>query len=428
MQGLLNVEPWWRFAAALLIGALIGIEREIVQQREEGGEFAGIRTFALIALFGALAAYSGQILRIEIFLIAYGGFLLLMVGGRIAGVLRDRTEGMTTEVVALITPLLGALVIWDQVDLAAALSVIIALVLSLKLPLHRIARTISDEDLRATLQFGLISLVILPLLPNHTVDPLGILNPFEIWLLVILVSGISFVGYLLMKFGSPNKGIGVAALLGGLVSSTAATVSFSDRAKTRPQYSDLAAMAVVMATASSFPVILVEILAVHPPLLQMVVLPLASMLLASAGVAFYLWRRRSGEPDEEAADSIEVTNPLRFQTALLFAVIFTVVLVFVRLARDELGGAGVFLASGLSGLTGVDSIALSASKLASAGQLDLWNAALSILIAVFVNMIFKLSLAHILGSKQIARIMRGAFAVILVVGGVATWVGLSLVK
>lgn len=426
MQAFLNVEPWWRFAAALLIGALIGIEREVVQQREHAEEYAGVRTFAFIALFGSLSAYASQLLRIEVFLIAYSGFLLFIVGGHVAAVMRDRTEGITTEVVALITPLLGALVIWNQVELAAALSVIIALILSLKPPLHRIARTISDEDLRATLQFGLISLVVLPLLPNRTVDPLGLLNPFEIWLLVILVSGISFVGYLFMKFGSANKGSGVAGLLGGLVSSTATTVSFSARSKDRPYYSDLAAMAIIMATATSFPVVFIEILAVYPPLLPVVAVPLSVLLLASAAVAYYLWRQHWGGPEDEGAGPFQVTNPLRFQTALVFAAIFTIVLVFVRLARDELGGAGVYLASGLSGLTGIDSITLSVSKLASTGELDLWNAGLSILIAIFVNMLFKLALAHILGSRQIASILRRAFAAILAAGGLATWVGMFL--
>lgn len=426
MEHLINIEPWWRFGAALLIGAMIGIEREFVQQRAESSSFAGIRTFAFIAMLGALAAYAAQLHGIVIFYIAYGGFFLLIAGNRVASVSQGLTMGMTTEVVAILTPLLGALVVWDHAEVAAALGVITALMLAMKPRLHRIARRMSNEELRATLQFGLLSLVILPLLPDQPLGPFGVLNPFRIWLLVILVSGISFLGYLLMKFGSPAGGTGLAGLFGGLVSSTATTVSFAGRSKEFPEIGKLAANAVILASAVSFPRILVEVLVVHPPLLRLLALPMIVMLVAGAGIAYGIWRTQDKEQESALDTDVGVSNPLRLQSALTFGALFTVVLILVRYASELFGRTGLYVASGLSGLTGVDSITLSASGLAADAQLTLEAAALAILTATLVNMLFKLALAAALGSDRLRRVVTPAFLLILAVGGLATWGSLSL--
>ncbi|MGA9531341.1 MAG: MgtC/SapB family protein [Anaerolineales bacterium] len=426
MELLINIEPWWRFGAALLIGAMIGIEREFVQQRNESASFAGIRTFALISLFGSLAAYAAQLHGIEIFYLAYGGFFLLIAGNRVASVNQGLTTGMTTEVVAVLTPLLGALVIWDHAEVAAALGVITALMLAMKPRLHRIARKMSNEELRATLQFGLLSLVILPLLPDQPLGPFGVLNPFRIWLLVILVSGISFLGYLLMKFGTAASGTGLAGLFGGLVSSTATTVSFAGRSKEAPQIGTLAANAIILASAISFPRIIVEVLVVHSPLLRLLALPLGAMLITGGGIAYAIWRNQPSDREEPIDGGVEVSNPLRLQSALTFGALFTVVLILVRYANEFFGRAGLYIASGLSGLTGVDSITLSASGLAADAQLTLEAAALAILAATLVNMLFKLALASALGSAQMRRIVTPAFLLIIAVGGLATWGSLAL--
>lgn len=426
MEDLINVEPWWRFGVALLLGALIGIEREFVQQQKERSSFAGIRTFAFISLYGALSAYAAQLHGVAVFIAAYAGFLLLIVGNRVSSVLRGRTTGMTTEVVAVLTPLLGALIIWDQAEVAAALSVITALILSLKPRLHRIARRMSYDDLRATIQFGLISLVILPLLPDQALGPLGVLNPFEIWVLVILVSGISFVGYLLMKFGAPRQGSGLAGLFGGLVSSTATTVSFATRSRETPGISGLAALAVILASVVSFPRIIVEVLAVHPPVLGPLALPIAAMLLAGIGTAYFHWRRGSETTySDEVEDAIQVSNPLRLRSALIFALMFAVVLLAVKAANEHFGNTGLYLASALSGLTGVDSITLSASGLAADNTLEISRAALAILIAVFVNFALKMALAHALGSRELRRAIYPALGTVLVVGAITGWISLQ---
>lgn len=426
MDNLINLEPWWRFGAALLIGALIGIEREFVQQRDDASGFAGIRTFAFISLFGALAAFAADLHGFGIFLVAYGGFVVMIAGNRIASVWQGITTGMTTEVVAVLAPLLGALVIWDQATVAAALGVIIALMLAMKPRLHMMARRMSGEDLRATLQFGLISLVILPLLPNQQIPPFNVLNPREVWLLVILVSGISFVGYLLMKIIGPRQGMTFGGLFGGLVSSTATTVSFSSQSRESPNLSVVAGIAVVLASTVMFPRIIVEVLAVYPPLLKVLALPLLLMLATGALAARFFWKRSDQDDTMDLDEAVQVSNPLRFQTALLFAVMFAVVLVVVQYANEAFGSAGLFIASGLSGLTGVDSITLSVSGLASSGQLNVRNASIAILIAAIVNTGFKVGLAQFMGAPRLRSVVWRSFGLMILVGILSGWLAINL--
>ncbi|MGA9192162.1 MAG: MgtC/SapB family protein [Anaerolineales bacterium] len=415
MEQFINLEPWWRFGAALFIGALIGIEREFVQQHAEQRSFAGIRTFSFIALFGALAAYISRAQGEIVFIVAYGGYVLLVAGNRVAMVVRDRSEGMTTEVVALATPLLGALVIWDHPNIAAALSVVIALLLSLKFPLHNIARRMSIADLRATLQFGLLAVVVLPLLPNQALGPFGVLNPFQIWLLVVFVSGISFLGYLLMKLLGPERGTGLAGLFGGLVSSTAATVSFADRSRQDPRLAAVSAIAIVLASTVMFPRMLIEILVVNSRLVASLWLPVTAMLGAGVLVAIILWRGRPSAPDG-VSSAVELGNPLRITSAVGFALLFAIVLVVVKVANESFGTAGLYLASGLSGLTGVDTITLSASGLAARGQIEPQAAAGAIVLAALVNTAAKAALASFLGPGALRRTILWAFGAMLIVG------------
>jgi len=198
-----------------LIGALIGLEREFVQQRTEERDFAGIRTFSLMAVLGAVAAYFSQQFGLLLFIAVYLSLAFLVWVSHLGDIYRGHEEGITTEVVALIVPLLGAMVIWGEAELAAALGVITALLLALKPRLHGLARRMSSEDLKATLEISLFTAVILPLLPNQSFGPFGLLNPFQIWLMVVFVSGIGFLGYVLIKILGAEQGVGLTGVFGG---------------------------------------------------------------------------------------------------------------------------------------------------------------------------------------------------------------------
>jgi uncharacterized membrane protein (DUF4010 family) len=426
LSDLLNLEPWWRFAAALLIGALIGLEREYVQQRRAESEFAGIRTFSLFALLGAVAAYLGDRFGSWPFLLVYLGLILLVWASYMGEALRGHEEGITTEVAALLVPLLGAMVIWGEFALAAALAVVTALVLALKPRLHNLARRMSAEDLRATLEFSLITAVVLPLLPNRNFGPYGIFNPFQIWLLVVFVSGIGFLGYVLMKFLGAEQGVGLTGVLGGLVSSTATTVSFSGRSKEVPELSPIFVRGILLTSSVMFPRVMAEVAVVYPRLLRIVSVPLGAMLLVNLILVFYMWRRgRSSE--QEQRQKVDVSNPLKLTAAITFGLAFSIVLVVVRVANEFFGDVGVYVASALSGLADVDAITLSASELASFGQLELRVAGAAIIVAALVNTIAKAVMAWVLGAPELRRTIVRAFGLILVTGVVSgvvvLWVG-----
>jgi uncharacterized membrane protein (DUF4010 family) len=415
MELFLNIEPWWRFGAALLIGALIGLEREFVQQRTEDPEFAGIRTFSLFALLGAVAAYVTQLHGILPFIVAYIMLALLIWASYLGEIYRGHEEGITTEVVALIVPLLGAMVVWGSFELAAALGVITALILALKPTLHNLARRMSAVDLRATLEFALITAVVLPLLPNRNFGPFNVINPFHVWLLVIFVSGIGFLGYILIKILGAEQGVGLTGVLGGLVSSTATTVSFAGRSKEDPRLSSVLVRGVVLASCLMYPRVMIEVAVVYAPLLKIVSVPLAVMLLVSLGFVYFLWRKRKVD-EQESRERMDVSNPLRLPTAITFALAFSIVLIVVQAANEFLGYAGVYLASALAGVTDVDAITLSVSDLASSGQIELGVAATAIVLATLVNTTAKAVIAWILGSHELRRAVARAFAVVLLTG------------
>ena len=181
MFSLSDFDPWWRFGFALVIGALIGLEREFFQQMEESPDFAGIRTFSLIALLGSVATYLADDFGIIFAALALGGLILMTLVSYSGALVRSKTEtGITTEVAAILTFLFGVLVMGDHASVAIALAVITSLLLTFKGKLHGFIRNMSVDDIHVTLQFALVAAVILPLLPNRTIDPMGLLNPFQI--------------------------------------------------------------------------------------------------------------------------------------------------------------------------------------------------------------------------------------------------------
>ncbi|MFP3853193.1 MAG: MgtC/SapB family protein [Anaerolineales bacterium] len=408
-----QLDPWWRFGAAMLIGALIGLEREYIQQRGGEPEFAGIRTFSLLALLGAVAAYLSLEFGIIVFLVAYVLIGVMIAGSLAAEILsRDRGEGITTEVVGLLVPFLGALVIFDYAELAAALSVVAALVLALKPALHGLASRMSYTDLWATLQFALITAVVLPMLPNESFGPYDAFNLREVWLMVVLVSGISFIGYILMKLWGTKRGVGVTGLLGGLASSTAVTVSLSNRSRDVPTLSRSFALGIILASCVLVPRVLVEVAAVEARLLPLVLPPLLAMLAAGGIGAFLLWRRSRLDAQEER--ETELKNPLELSAALTFALAFGFVILLVRAANAFFGEAGVFAASLITGLVDVDAITLSSAKLVAGGQLEMRVGAQAILIAAIMNTISKAAITLVVGApalrKEILRVL-GAMVV-----------------
>lgn len=415
MALLAEFEPWWRFAFTLLIGALIGLEREFHQQKEESPDFAGIRTFSLISLLGAVAAFLAADYGVVLAALALAGLILMVTVSYSGALFRSKTEpGITTEVGAILTFLFGVLVIEEQETVAIALAVITSLLMAMKGRLHGAIRNMSTEDIHVTLQFALVAAVILPLLPNRALDPFGLLNPFQIWLMVVFISGIGFSGYILMNILGPSQGINLMGFLGGLASSTATTISFSSASKENPRMAPQYARAVIMASTVMFPRVFFLILVIHPPLAVKASPPLAAMLAAGLIYIFVAGKRTGGS--EDSPSSVKVGNPLKLSTAVKFGLLFAFVLIIIEFAQNSLGTTGVYLTSFLTGLTDVDAISLSLTRLATRNQVTLQVAGVAVVLAALMNTLSKGAIAYFSGSPELRKHVLPALGIIMLIG------------
>ncbi|MEM0498453.1 MAG: MgtC/SapB family protein [Methanothrix sp.] len=383
------------FVMAMIIGALIGIERQrrIIEDKTRG--VAGLRTFVLIALLGALAASLSEIFGDMFIVAAYAGFLILVgigyaTASRITGWL-----DFTSAVAAAITFLLGALCYFEEsMLLAVALSILVTWTLATRKIAHRYVEAISDAELLDTLKMGLVALVILPLLPDRALDPLEVLNPRRIWMMVVLVSLISYVGYILIRVLGDDRGLTLTGILGGIVSSTAVTMSMASEVRERSQSLASAVFATTLASCTMFPRILLIVMLVNMELL----LPLSAQLAAMAGVGVALAyvRRKNAAPIE---GGVKHKDPFRLIPALKFGALFAFILFITKLASISLGDAGSYAAGVISGLADVDAVVLAMATLA-AGSISTETAVIAIMLAAITNTALKLSIAFVMGSRE----------------------------
>lgn len=412
---------FYRFGVSLFIGILIGLQREYASETHGNSEsrsqmFAGVRTFALMALVGCTAALLADLLGSPWVFVAIIVPLgaLITVGYFVTASRGD--AGMTTEVAAVATVLVGALCYWGELILAVALGVTITVLLSLKLELHRFAARLTREDILSALQFAVITAIILPLLPDETFGPVpfDIFNPYHIWLFVVLISGISFLGYVLMKATNVQQGIPLTGLLGGLASSTATTLSFAQRSHKNRLFARPFALAIMLAWTVMFGRAMVEIGTVNPNLLRVAWLPLA--LTGGSGLAYcaYLYFSAPGEDDEE---EVSLANPFNLGPAIKFGLIYTAVLIISRGGQYYFGETGLYVSSVIAGLADVDAIALSMAELSNqAGGPGLPIAARAVVMAALANTFAKGTLVVVTGSALLRRELLPGFILMLVVG------------
>ncbi len=396
------------FAISLVLGAFIGLERERGQDRP-----LGIRSFSLVAGLGTLTALIAR--QTEMLWLLPAAFLVLgalLVVGYVASRERGRL-GLTTELAGLATFGLGVLVFIGPIELAVALGVVTAALLHFKPQLHALADRAAEKDMLAMVQFGLVAFVVLPVLPNRNFGPYEVLNPYHIWLMVVLVSAINLAAYVLLKFAGGRRGSAVSGLLGGMVSSTATTYSFSTRARECEALSYSAAIAVIAASAVTAPRIAVIAGLVNVRVLPAIWLPLLVVFEASALPLVYYWTRI---PNETIADRPEIKNPVQLGAALIFGLLYAVVSFAVAAAQAEYGTTGMYVVSAVSGLSGVDAITLSVARLVGAGRLAASQAADLLIVAYLANLLAKGALAALVGTPRLARIIAVAFGSAFVTG------------
>ena len=403
----------WAFLVAGLVGFLIGLERE--RKREMVGSiFAGVRTFPLIALFGGITALLSEEAGPAVLVVGFASMAVL------AGLAYWRETagekvGGTTQVAAFVTYGLGVFAGLGFFAAALAGAVLTTGILSLRQELRRFTRALTDKDLFATVQFAAVSLVILPLVPDASYGPWGVWNPRTIWLLVVLISGISFVGYVAVKVVGPRRGIGLSGLLGGLASSTAVTMSFTQRSREQEGLATTLAVGALGATAVSAPRLLVLLAVVAPSLLAPAAIPLGTLFLATSVAALVLSRRRLS--DDEPPN---VSNPFELVTALQFAILFALVLLLTRAAQEYLGVGGLYVASGLAGVAQLDAITLSLGRQVQDG-LSSEIAARGLALAIGANSAFKGALAYSLGGRRFGTIVLVSLLVVGTLTVVAGW-------
>ena len=407
---------FFKFALSLGIGILVGLQREYAQFQEERHLGAGIRTFALIGLVGCAAAMITEEMSSPWPFIA-----ILVVTGMLFSInffveVWHGKGGLTTEFSALLTLLAGALVYLGHFAIAIATMVAITGLLSLKLEMHNFVRNLSREDLFAILKFAVITAIVLPILPNKNYgpEPFDIFNPYKIWLLVVLISGISFVGYILIKTIGAKRGIGLLGFLGGLVSSTAVTLTMTQRSKSTPELSCSFAQAILIAWTVMYARLLIIVTAINPALLVRLWLPVSGGIAVGLGyVLYFYFKDRAISTHSE----ISFVNPFELGPAIKFGLLFSLILLISKAAQIYLGDTGVYLASIISGLADVDAIALSVAGMsADPGQLALDIAARSIVFAGVSNTILKGAVAVTGGSAELRKtILPGTIFIVIVV-------------
>jgi uncharacterized membrane protein (DUF4010 family) len=402
-----------QLAVALGRGFVQGRQRERVES-----SIGGIRTFPLIALFGTVCALLGKTFGGWVVAAGLLALVAIVVYSNLAKMKSgDIDPGMTTEVAALLLYALGAYVVIGSMIVAVVVGGAMAVLLQFKKPLHALAGAIGERDMLAIMQFVLLSLVILPVLPHQDFGPYGVWNPFQIWLMVVLIVGISLTGYIAYKFLGAQRGTLLAGVLGGLISSTATTVSYARRTVENTKLANLAAVVIVIASCVSMGRVLIEVAAVAPVAFASMAPPLAAILAVSIiiAAAMFLWQpsRDTQMPEQK--------NPAELKTAFIFAAIYAVVLLAVAVAKEHFGSAGFYTVAIVSGLTDMDAITLSSARLVENGRTDPSTGWRAILIAAMSNFVFKFGTVSLLGDRLLTWRIGAAFGLILACGAMVLW-------
>ena len=412
-----------RLGLALAVGLLIGLERGWSGRSEaEGGRVAGIRTFGLIGFAGGIAALLFGGWNDVAFALVFAALAALVIAAHLADVRRTGDLGITTSVAALLAFLLGAVAVSGNLAVAAAGAVLTALLLSLKPELHRWLARLEQEELRAVLKLLLISVVLLPVLPDRGFGPWGALNPYEIWWMVVLIAGLSFAGYVATRAVGPERGVMLTGLVGGLTSSTAATASFAKLYRANPKAAGLLAAGAATASAMMLPRLLLIVGIVQPALLVPLAWPFGAAAVASFAAVLLLWRRSARV---HTGPALGIANPFEFWAALRFGALLAAIMLLSRAVPAWLGDEGLLLLAAISGAGDVDAITLSMARLTGA-ELSATIASLAILVAVLANSVVKVAIATIAGGPALGWRLAATFATGALAGGLAFWLAPTL--
>jgi uncharacterized membrane protein (DUF4010 family) len=397
-----GIEALPQFLTSLAIGLLIGLERERTPSAK-----AGLRTFALVAVFGTLSALLSTKLDSPWLLIAG---LLAVAGMIIAAYLNnpgeDHDPGTTTIIALLLCYGLGAMIWYGLAELAIMLAIAITALLYFKPELRGLSQRLTRRDLVAVLQFSVLTFIVLPILPDQDYGPYHAFNPHQAWLMVVLISGISLAGYTALHVVGTRYGAPLLGFLGGLVSSTATTLLYAKNSKSNKAMSYLASSVIVIAGMVVFLRLLVISAVVAYGTLPGLFPVLAGGFLFGLAVAIYSWRKMA---KATGLNIPETSNPAELHTAIGFGLAYVAVLLGSAWMEDIAGSQGLYAVALVSGLTDVDAITLSSLRLFNLGQLSEHQTVTAIALALLSNIAFKFGMVMFIGGRNLARLVATGF-------------------
>lgn len=393
---------------ALGLGLLVGLQKERMES-----PIAGLRTFALVSILGAVSALVARENAGWVIVAGVLAVTTLMVMGNVLLMKRGEIDpGQTTEVAVVLTYLVGALTVYGQREVAIVLGGTTAMLLHLREELKGWVARLSDRDVRAIMQFVVVSLVVLPVLPDRTFGPFDVLNPRQIWWMVVLIVGINLIGYATFRLMGARGGTVLGGFLGGVISSTATTMSYARLTKTRTSATPEAVAVVWIASGVVFVRILVEIGVAAPAFLRTAAGPISIMVVVFALAAAAIWKTSTATPESP----LEPANPTELRPAIVFGALYATILFAVAAAERLLGSPGLFATAAVSGLTDIDAITLSTSRLVTTQVIDAHTGWRVVLLASMSNMVFKLGLVAMLGNRRMLGRLAWLFAIAIVVG------------
>jgi len=372
----------------IIIGFVIGLQRELSNFYKNRTDLAGARTFSIVALIGYLSTYINSNL-------IYVLGLIIAIGYYLNNINDNSHRGITTEVSLIATYILGIL-INKNLELTIYIAVLIVFLLNLKSTLNTYEKYISKTDMNAAITFLLITFIVLPILPNHYIDKYKLINPYELWLFVILLSGLSFLGYILNKILG-HKGFYLAGIIGGLASSTATTITFSQKSKHNPSISTHTAIAINLANLLMLIRVFIWTSLFNLSIMHKLIIPYFLALSGGMIYTYYLFKQTSIIKENT---KIEYKNPLELWESFKYGIIFGLIFAGVKVAHTYFGESGTLIVSFIAGITDVDAITITLSKYAQNKTLIENIAIWGILIATFTNQIAKLSYSYFVGSKE----------------------------
>lgn len=394
------------------IGFVVGLEREHASLSKNEEIFAGLRTFVLVALLGFVTGLFSAYYSYWISIAAFLSISLIVAVSYWISAHRGQLGG-TTEMAILLVFFLGNLTLIGHIEMSLTLTIVMVVFLSLKVKFRNIVGNISQTELYAFIQFVIVALLLFPFLPDQDFGPYDVINPREIGWVIVLTSGAGFIGYILMKFMGTGRGIMLTGILGGLVSSTIVTWVFSKRSRNTPELSNSCTVAIMSASTIMILRVIFWIFIFNRSLLPALMIPLLLLLCTALGITLFFYRKE-GHPDTSTTD-LPLGEPLNLREAIFFGVIYTTILLIVSYANEQFGNRGIFVSSIIAGLTDIDAITISMTKIGGT-SLPVLSAQIAIILATLSNTIVKLAISLWAGSNQLKRNVLIGYGLIFVAG------------